>query len=199
MIYEALEYIRINLQNFLLDQGINPAGDGNPVVLGNIASAEDNNFDGSDKLVISLVNIEEESAKKNARAYRKRGSEIEYKNAPVILNLYVLFSANQDGYDIALQVLSQVVAFFQGKKSFTFSEAPLPPDVIDLPEDERDDLKLHFDLYTLTFEQINHLWGSLGGKQRPFAMYKLRVVPIELDRILQTSGVIERVNQNTAN
>jgi hypothetical protein len=41
------------------------------------------------------------------------------------------------------------------------------------------ELRLHPELYTLTFEQINHLWGSLGGKQSPFVMYKVRLVKVQ--------------------
>ena len=49
------------------------------------------------------------------------------------------------------------------------------------------------ELYTLTFEQINHLWGSLGGRQVPFAMYKLRLVAISEHAVLREVPVIEEV------
>ena len=54
------------------------------------------------------------------------------------------------------------------------------------------ELRLHPELYTLTFEQINHLWGSLGGKQSPFVMYKVRLVKIQ-SSIAEEGPVIEAI------
>ncbi len=54
------------------------------------------------------------------------------------------------------------------------------------------ELKLNIELYTLTFEQINHLWGSLGGKQVPFAMYKVRLVRIQ-ENTRQDAPLIETI------
>ena len=55
-------------------------------------------------------------------------------------------------------------------------------------------LELHMEIHTLNFEQINDLWGSLGGKQVPFVMYKLRVLEVERDSVRATSGVIEDIS-----
>ncbi|MNR02277.1 hypothetical protein D3C85_1181210 [compost metagenome] len=52
------------------------------------------------------------------------------------------------------------------------------------------------ELYTLTFEQINHLWGSLGGRQVPFAMYKLRLVAISENAIVREVPLIEEIETN---
>jgi len=46
----------------------------------------------------------------------------------------------------------------------------------------------------LTIEQINHLWGSLGGRQLPFAMYKLRLVAITDQAIVREVPPIEEIN-----
>ena len=54
------------------------------------------------------------------------------------------------------------------------------------------EIRLVPELYTLTFEQINHLWGSLGGKQSPFVMYKIRLVRIQ-GRITAEAPLIESV------
>ena len=97
---------------------------------------------------------------------------------------------------LRLRALSRLVAFFQGRNTFSYSEMPVPESRLE--GQDRDNLRLIFDLYTLTFEQINHLWGSLGGKQRPFAMYKVRVVPIRYDHLLDAGSVIERVRNDTA-
>ena len=65
-------------------------------------------------------------------------------------------------------------------------------------EDDEDvqDMRLVLELYTLTFEQINYLWGSLGGKQMPFALYKLRLVEVEADRTRAVGAPIETIEAN---
>ena len=67
---------------------------------------------------------------------------------------------------------------------------------IDLTEEDITNLKFTLELYTLTFEQINHLWGSLGGRQMPFAMYKLRLVAITERAIVREVPVIEEIETN---
>jgi len=117
-----------------------------------------------------------------------------YQNPPVNLNLYVLFSCNYTGdhYNLALKRLSYIIRFLQSKNVFSVSSSvsggsvsPEDPDIIDL--------KFTMELYTLTFEQINHLWGSLGGRQMPFVMYKLRLVTITERATVREVPLIEEI------
>ncbi len=39
--------------------------------------------------------------------------------------------------------------------------------------------KLVFELYNLSFEQLNQVWGMLGGKYYPSVLYKMRVISID--------------------
>jgi len=55
------------------------------------------------------------------------------------------------------------------------------------------DMRINIELYTLTFEQINYLWGSLGGRQAPFAMYKARLVMIRDIGKIRDTGIIEEI------
>ena len=199
MIFKTLEYIRVNLNDFMVSapMPINPGNDRNTVVLENVAKMEDPNFDGANKVILSLVNVEEESALKNRRAYEIVNNEVEYKRPPVVLNLYVLFSANLNKYEDSLMALSKLMSFFQAKNYFSYAEDPPAEDgaSIDFTPEEQDAFRVTLDLYTLTFEQLNHLWGSLGGKQIPAAMYKLRVVPVERTQILDEGRIIERIKR----
>jgi hypothetical protein len=190
----------------------------NVVMLGNI-SALDSNQQGenslNNKLVISLVNIEEESTLKNGQRFIKNplSSGIEYIQPPVHLNLYVLISAtlpnsaSSDDYERALDRLSLVIEFFQAKKSFTVKNSPqsdfldnagneTDPLTLDINQSVREEMRLLPELYTLTFEQINHLWGSLGGKQVPFVMYKVRLVKIQ-GRITSEAPLIEEIEERS--
>ena len=45
-------------------------------------------------------------------------------------------------------------------------------------------------------EQINHLWGSLGGRQIPFAMYKVRLVSITERTVRREVPLIEEIETN---
>lgn len=176
--------LREELSAYLTGQG-DPAN----VVIENIGlfdTEDSQNLDNS--IVLSVVNIEEESTLKNGNLFTRPGDgTARYEHRPVFLNLYMLVTSNFSGgvppnnaYVQALKRLSLVIQFFQGRNTFTPATAtvPLPADLSDLANPAVAGLKIIAELYTLTFEQINHLWGSLGGRQLPFAMYKLRLVMI---------------------
>ncbi len=156
------------------------------MVLANVATLE-NYPELANHLVVSLVNIEEESTLKNGQPFVRNpatnGSET--FSPPVFLNLYLLFSATvpekatDDEYQRALHRIGSVIELFQSKKTFTLQNTPSFQKTAALSAVALTDLRLHPELYTLTFEQINHLWGSLGGKQSPFVMYKVRLVKIQ--------------------
>jgi hypothetical protein len=162
------------------------------VVLGNIALADVPDLTPTIKqrTVLSLVNTSEEATLKNKLHYERTGTETRYQNPPIHLNLFLLFSANYDDYENALLRLSQVIEFFQGKNVFTYLDSPM-----DEFQDDADvaEIKLILDLHTMTFEQINYLWGSLGGKQVPFVMYKVRLVKIQVDRTQATGALIQEI------
>jgi hypothetical protein len=150
----------------------------------------------SDSIVITLVNIEEESSLKNQPALRRPVTlSAVYRNPPVYLNLYVLFTCNYSGdnYRLALRRLSFIIQFLQSKSSFSISST-IAATLADASDPSISELKFTLELYTLTFEQINHLWGSLGGRQIPFAMYKLRLIAITDNSVLREVPLIEEID-----
>ncbi|MEW7289071.1 DUF4255 domain-containing protein [Aquimarina sp. 2304DJ70-9] len=204
MIGLALKLIRDELSNYVF-QNRTP-GDSitqDDIILHNISLMEsDSQADLNNKIVITLVNTEEESTLKNSSNVFRSANTIKYVEPPVFLNLYILISSTlgqdlQDAYEFALSRLSLVIQFFQAKKSFTVKNSPFTTISMDnnIPQENKDELKLNVELYTLTFEQINHLWGSLGGKQVPFAMYKIRLVSIK-ENSGQVAPVIEEIVNN---
>jgi hypothetical protein len=42
-------------------------------------------------------------------------------------------------------------------------------------------------------EEVNHLWGTLGGKQYPFALYTLRMLELKFKATQSESGLITEV------
>ncbi len=190
MIDAALQLLRDELTSYLSTK------DAATVVIDNIGLFETpagNSL--TDNIVITLVNIEEESTLKNQPALKRPFiNNAIYENPPVYLNLYVLFTCNYSGNDyiLALKRLSFVIRFLQSKNVFS-SSSSVSGGSINLDEDDLVDLKFTMELYTLTFEQINHLWGSLGGRQMPFAMYKLRLVAITERALVREVPLIEEI------
>ena len=178
MITEAAVFLRDEVRRYLVqDQVIVNAAD---VVLGNVATLEENQAQLANKVVMTLVNVEEESTLKNGPYFTRNTptNGIEIVSPPVYLNLYILFTAtlpqmaDDNAYQDALQRITSVIELFQSKKAFTIQNTPsFKPGTLN--KTLLAELRLHPELYTLTFEQMNHLWGSLGGKQSPSVMYKI--------------------------
>lgn len=191
MIDTVLLLLRNELANYLAE--LDPAN----VVVDNIGLLETPSGNTlTENIVITLVNIEEESALKNQPALRRPFSgSATYENPPVYLNLYLLFTCNYSGdhYQLALRRLSYIIRFIQSKNSFSAASS-VAGSSLDLTAQGIADLKFTLELYTLTFEQINHLWGSLGGRQVPFAMYKMRLAIISDRAVVRKVPLIEEIN-----
>jgi len=188
----------LNLILSQINQYIEPVAGADEAVLGNVAlnEAPDQNAL-KNKVILSLVNVEEESTMKNTLNFRKMGAGVNYQEPPVNLNLYLLFAAHYPlAYDTSLKRLSDVIRFFQHRKKFSINTASPLPDTLDPNDPDDIELYLTAELYTMTFEQINHLWGSLGGKQMPFVMYKFRLVMIRDRKIYGQGGIIEEIQNN---
>ena len=58
------------------------------------------------------------------------------------------------------------------------------------------------ELYTMNFEQVNHLWSTLGGKYLPSVLYKMKMIVIS-DEANQVGGglitEIETVKRDITN
>jgi hypothetical protein len=151
-----------------------------------------------DMLYLSVVNIKEEKALKNLPNYVRNDVtlSVTYENPPVFLNLQMLVVATHINYTDALLMLSRAICFFQFKNIFT--QDNVVPGSITTNEpiqqiDRLESFKLIFDLYSPTMEEVNHLWGTLGGKQYPFAMYMLRMLDLKFQAVQSGSGLITEV------
>lgn len=189
MIYETLQILKEQLESYYEDVGLT-----RNIVLDNIALWESGSEDADrikGKVVMTLLNVEEEWAMKNSPTARVINNQTEYKNPPVNLNLFLLIAANCSGYDISLSSISRTIEFFQGKKIFTSSNTVYKRDNASLAV--LDYFKFIVELYTPGFEVLNNIWGTLGGRQLPSVIYKIQIIQIERDKKLATSGVITHV------
>lgn len=194
MILHGLKVIAEELNNHL---NTLPFSLEDTVVLGNIGGI-DSSGGGALKggIVMTLVNIREEKTLKNGVHSRTndRTLRTEYFNPPVFVNLYVLFSVTSNAYETSLTHLSRIVRFFQSKNVFTHENSV---DVGGNNYDRMTEFKLIMDLYSPSFEEMNYLWGTLGGKQYPSVLYCVRLVELKHETILEGGGVVMEIEQNT--
>lgn len=189
MIYEALQIISEQLDNYLSAEGLS-----NLVKLENIALIEttaENSDKVNGKLVLTLINIDEEKTLKNLPNFTVINKQsTEYRNPPIHLNLYLLISANCNTYVNSLRSISKTIEFFQGKSTFT-SENTTYTTKEDF--DTLSSFKLIVNLYTPSFEELNHIWGTLGGRQLPSVIYQIQMVEIDRKVLTATGPVILEV------
>lgn len=192
MIYETLQIIQEQLEKYFEEIGL-----GKIIILENISLWDSGTGDHAkvkDKVVMSLLNIEEETAMKNSPHFHIKDNKTEYKNPPVNLNLYLLISGNCDMYDKSLRSISKIIEFFQGKKLFTSGNTVYKRNNPSM--DVLEYFKFNLELYTPTFEELNNIWGTFGGRQLPSVIYKIQLVQIERDKKLAESQVITHVGGN---
>lgn len=115
------------------------------------------------KLIISLVNIERETAGGISGTIQQNGSEYERNYPPLLLNLDLMLAAVYDErrYAESLSVLSETLTFMQSHPCFELNEQ-----------------KYTLETVTLSTQDINNIWTTLGGQYYPSVMCKLRRLTI---------------------
>ena len=184
MIDKALSFLESELQNYATSRGM-LLSSSNPFALaGNISQVSDLTGE-TPEVLITVVNIEEDRVAKSQEPYFRQDDKIYKGNPRIPVNIYCLFSAinSASNYSSSLAAISHVISFFQGKNVFT----PADSDLDDGIE------KLIADLYAVSFDQLNLIWGYNGAKYYPSVIYKMRMVIID-DGYRGTAGVITEVD-----
>ncbi|MES3020490.1 MAG: DUF4255 domain-containing protein [Pseudomonadota bacterium] len=196
MITHALSIVVNELNRHLLEYGpaVTPS-----VELGNIAEGFKASAGGNgvsrEVLNLSIVNIKEEKSLRNLpHVTRDMVTKTAlYENPPVYLNFQILIVATHVNYTGALLMLSRAIRFFQLTNAFT--ETSVAPASITNnaplnPMDRLSRFRLVFDLISPTMEEVNHLWGTLGGKQYPFVLYMMRVLDLQFHALADEQPLI---------
>lgn len=189
MIHETLSFLSAEVNKYLnlkLGNTTDPR-----LKIGNISRALDDSLTGAnslkDKAVLTLVNVEEDRVARQHENYLKSETSTIYKAPPLYLNLYILFSINKDDYKDCMVQLSAIMQYFQHQHVFnTHSHPELDPKI----------QQIIVDLYNLNFEQVNHLWSTLGGKYLPSVMYKVRQITVDENLMTGESGFIKEIQLN---
>lgn len=172
---------RLNLPNGLQDQA------GEIAVIGNIAKHEDDTSNLDNKVVITLLSVEEESTMKNTPRYLKFNESeniMERESHPAYLNLYVMIAANKNMYDGALVNISKVIEIFQANNVLKYNAV----------SDEENDFIFRIELHSVPFDQLSYIWGLLGGKIMPSVLYKISVVKIVAKQEKTDITLIDEIN-----
>lgn len=169
MLSQALQFTNDILDQFLKNQfGL----DERKVVLNNLIEANGSVPQiNQNKVVISLINIEKETA----RPFYNRSQKLAEGNYADInpserYNLDLLISANFDDYGETLRFLNAVILFFQINNSPDARSFSTIPDGL---------VKLEFEIEKISYHQMQNLWTSMGAKYQPSVIYKLRLITIQ--------------------
>ena len=131
----------------------------NPVDLnGNLNTQIDN------KLCVFLQHFEEERLIKNGSHQANAGM-----NPPMHFSLFLMFVANfpDPNYLESLRYISLVLEFFQRMRVFDKSNTPMLSSNVE---------KISFEYVNLDFQELSNVWGLLGLKYMPSAIYKLKLL-----------------------
>lgn len=126
------------------------------------------------KVVISLVDMQEEGSLKNTGvSHSLRQGGFVKSPLPVHLNLYLLFSAlfSTGNYTESLKYLSEVILFFQARPVFDRAGYP----ALQNTSIER----LVFEMYHPDYQARNNLWSTLGAKYVPSVIYKVKMLTMQ--------------------
>jgi len=143
-------------------------------------------------VTLTLVKIEEEKLLKNQTHYKETPQgTIAKVNPEMMVNLYVLFTSNfgddELSYRESLKFISHIISFFQARNVFTPNQYPGLDSRVE---------KLVTELFTLSFEQMNNIWGSLGANYLTSVMYKIRLLAIQEDEFKMDAPPIVEGNLN---
>lgn len=189
MIWDALNTV-VDLINDYISPGATDA----PLVLANISRVNDGDeftASAADKLVLSIVNIEEDKVARNPEHFVKENNLIRYKNPAIHLNLTVLFAATHTDYNSALPRIEKIIKFFQINNVFTPANTPQLQTVNEVNNINIE--KIIFDWVNLNLEQVHQLWTTLGGHYMPSVVFKMRMITIDEKQIKKDSLPIKDI------
>jgi hypothetical protein len=189
MIYPSLNTIADQLNSIMYEKwGATINGTNEIVQLNNIANINDEKNDLHNKIILTLLKVEEETSLKNSGIYNKKsGNQIEKHQPAVYLNLYLLVAVTKKNYREALQLLSDTITFFQYNKVFT-GEIP------DSAAGDKSSYRITVELHDTNFQDVFDMWSNLGSKQFPSIIYKVRLLKFFDAKQVQDVPSIKTVN-----
>ena len=122
--------------------------------------------DNSDKVVLSLANIEESAVKRPITFVSKPVPEGLSNPSAGLHYAYVLVTANFGDYAEALKYLDAVLDFFELNHSLDAQSAPAIPSGIS---------RLEFVMKNINLDQVQHIWSGIGVPYQPSMVYRMSI------------------------
>lgn len=140
------------------------------------------NEEQADKIVLSLLSIERETAMGINNAYKNTSSALVRQSPPWHLNINIMIAAvfTSQRYIESLKILSDCISFLQQNS------------IIQLPDGQ----KITLEPVTLTPQELSNAWSILGGHYYPSVLCKARMLTFDGSEIRKTSRRVtsEKVN-----
>lgn len=192
MIYPSLNTLAEELNASIYEKwGATINGTAEIVQLNNIANIADEKSDLQNKIILTLIKVEEEPTLKNSAFYVRKSAQEWGKHHPAVyLNLYLLVSVTKKNYNESLQLLSDTITFFQAHKVFTGN-------VSNSGTDEEAKFKIMVELHDMNLQEVFEMWSNLGNKQFPSVIYKVRLLKLLDTQELEDAPAIQKVNRQT--
>lgn len=167
--------ILTSIQNYLKNSLQTP--EFNHINVG-LAPIKKDGQENDDEITITLLRIEEETSRKPQSVYhyvKEDDKLIKKANPDVCLNLYILIVSHAQDYETALLEISKVIYWmnsFQSKDCIV-------------------------ELQTLSAEQNNSLWQTLGVEIKPAVVYKVRMVTISSEVVDDNVSVVNETEDGS--
>ncbi len=127
------------------------------------------------KVIITLIHIEQETTKAFHNRNRIANGNFVTKPLDERYNLYLLISPNFEDYNETLNFLNSVLQFFQINGVLDSNSSSLIPEGIQ---------RLEFEFEKGDgYLQMHNLWSALGAKYQPSVIYKMRLVTVPSEEI----------------
>lgn len=127
-----------------------------------LAALEKESVQNEGGVMLSLLHIEEETSIKPQMPLAS--GELRYKNPDLLLNLYVLISAQDSEYETALHNISSVISALQKQNVI---------------QEESTGHEYRLSLNQMSLEQSFNMWQTLGSKMMPSVVYKVRMLKVQ--------------------
>jgi hypothetical protein len=199
MIRTALEFISVQLDAYMVDRENDATYTASNVVDLTTITLPDGtiNVDASKHITVMLVGLDEER-REGKRSYYIPTDDKQFMRlqAPVELDVSVLFCAHSNDYPTALRDLSDVISFFQANPVFDGQKYPSLNNSVTAPDQKPWQLidRLSFSLHSLSFEQQNNMWSMIGAKYMPGAVYKMKMLTVFETRGKEKVQAINEIN-----
>ena len=124
------------------------------------------NEDQSDKIILSIVNIERETAMGISAPYRNtKNNTVQQTSPPWYLNIYIMVAAvfSSKRYLESIQILSDSISFLQQNS------------ILKLP----DQGTITLEPVTISMQELSNIWSILGGHYYPSILCKARIISFD--------------------